>query len=212
MSEGRSIEDRLREQYFKILPLMERSKAHVEALILNFLLPYRDEQLSFERIEVRSRLKACESAVAALRIRQEGAVFDLERCNDYSLLELHDLVGFRILAFPKGLVEKINEGFTASYTDWKPDHEYLDNEKGLLFMYKYHGTVEKAGDIPIEVQVMPMLAGLFSDVEHDALYKPKEDYKGVSRSLEMRRLRSEVLNTLDAFETAFERHVFPPKQ
>ncbi len=85
MNRNRSVEDRLREQYFELIPRMEQSKAHVEALVLNFLLPYRDAQLPFERVEVRYRLKACESAVAALRLRQEGSVFNLDKAGDYSL-------------------------------------------------------------------------------------------------------------------------------
>ncbi len=207
MNASRSIEDLLREQYFRLLPKIELANAHVQAQLLTFLLPFRDSMSSYERIEIRHRIKACESAVAALRIRQEGGTFDLDRAGDYSLLNLHDLVGSRILAFPKSLATSINNEFARHSADWNQDHEYSENGEKLLFMYKYHGTLLKDNEIPVEIQIMPMLAGLFSDVEHDALYKPKEDYKGIARSLEMRIIRSEVLHVLDRFEQAFEAYV-----
>ena len=207
MSISRSIEDFLREEYFSLLPRIELTYAHTQSMVLSFLLSFRDSISPHERIEVRHRIKACESAVAALRNKQEGGTFDSNRQSDYSLLHLRDLVGFRILAFPKGLANRINNEFAQQFAAWEPDHQHLENGVKLLFMYKYHGVIPKENGVPAEVQIMPMLAGLFSDVEHDALYKPKEQYKGIARSLQMRNLRSEVLQVLDRFEEAFESYV-----
>jgi hypothetical protein len=51
---------------------------------------------------------------------------------------------------------------------------------------------------------MSLLTGLFSEVEHDALYKPDPRYKGVAKSLKMQASSWFVLNALRQFENTFE--------
>lgn len=77
--EGRTVEDKLREEYFEILPEMHTVCDHLEAEIKYRVLPISRSLDRFERIIVRSRIKECESALDALRRRQEGATFDPER-------------------------------------------------------------------------------------------------------------------------------------
>jgi hypothetical protein len=49
-----------------------------------------------------------------------------------------------------------------------------------------------------------MLTGLFWQVEHEAIYKPKPEYKSIANSLEMKERTQDVLNALKAFEETFE--------
>ena len=56
-----------------------------------------------------------------------------------------------------------------------------------------------------EIQIVPMLTGLFWHVEHEAIYKPKPELKSLANSLEMRERTQDVLNALKAFEQTFER-------
>ena len=212
MKTYRTIEDSLREEYFRIIPLLERIYGHAEAYLLNILLSFRDAQQPYDKIELKKRIKSCDSAIDALRRRQEARLFDCEKENSYSLLQLHDLVGFRILAFPRALLESINSKIFSELEGWHSDPVYADEQKELLYMYKYDGFLRQNDPVAIEIQVMPMLIGLFSDVEHDALYKPKEEYKNINRALEMRQLKEEVVKSLNAFESAFERYVLRDQQ
>jgi hypothetical protein len=50
-----------------------------------------------------------------------------------------------------------------------------------------------------------MLTGLFWEIEHDAIYKPDPELKGVAESLEMRERTGDVLKALQRFEDEFER-------
>ncbi len=74
----RTIEDRLREEYFVLLPEIRRVVEQLETEIRYSLLPLLQELHSYERIAVSSRIKECESAVNALRRRQEGRFFLLQ--------------------------------------------------------------------------------------------------------------------------------------
>ncbi len=60
-----------------------------------------------------------------------------------------------------------------------------------------------------EFQIVPMLTGLFWEVEHDAIYKPSPRLKGVSKSLEMKECSKDVLKALKSFEEKFERLIRP---
>jgi ppGpp synthetase/RelA/SpoT-type nucleotidyltranferase len=62
----------------------------------------------FEIIEVRARVKQCESALDSLRRRQEGTIFDQNRPSAYSLTNLKDLAAVRVLAFPHSRVTEID--------------------------------------------------------------------------------------------------------
>jgi len=65
----RTVDDRLREEYFNLLPEIRRVVEYLEVQIRHRLLAMRGELEKFEQIEVRSRVKECESAIASLRVR-----------------------------------------------------------------------------------------------------------------------------------------------
>src|SRR3974377_339954 len=78
MSE-RTVEARLREEYFVFLLEAQRVLEELEAEVRHCLLPVSNRLDKYERLVVTSRIKDCESALAALRRRQEGATFDPDR-------------------------------------------------------------------------------------------------------------------------------------
>ena len=65
------------------------------------MLPISLRLDKYERLIVTSRVKECESALDSLRGRQEGATFDRGQAELYSLDNLNDLAGVRVLAFPR---------------------------------------------------------------------------------------------------------------
>jgi hypothetical protein len=74
--DGRTIEDRLREEYFQLLPEIRRVAGQLESQINYHLLPIANALEPHEQLIVKSRIKECESAVDALRRRiQEGGIF-----------------------------------------------------------------------------------------------------------------------------------------
>ena len=201
---SRTIEDRLREEYFDLLPDIRRVKEELEARIKYYTLPITHRLDRHERLEISSRIKECNSAVDALRRRQEGGTFDPDRPDSYSLCALRDLAGVRVLAFPTSRVSEINEALRTQFSSWDSDPVPAENED--ILAYKYYGyCAEASRKVSGEYQVVPMLTGLFWKVEHDAIYKPDPKLKGIARSLEMRECTREVLNALQKFEREFER-------
>jgi ppGpp synthetase/RelA/SpoT-type nucleotidyltranferase len=75
----RTVEDRLREEYFLLLPKTRRVLEELEAEVRHCLLPLSGRLDKYERVVVTSRIKDCESALEALRRRQEAATFDHDR-------------------------------------------------------------------------------------------------------------------------------------
>lgn len=136
----RAVEDQLREEYFDLLPEIRRVAEHLEVEIRYRLLPFSHELESFEQIVVQSRIKHCESAIMSLRRRrhhgQEGAVFDPDQA--YTLTELRDLAGVRVLAFPSIRRLQIVDSLRALdlFKDWYADPVLLDGE---TLAYKYWG-------------------------------------------------------------------------
>lgn len=86
----RTVEDRLREEYFDLLPEIQRVLDHLEAEVKYRLLPVRRKLDKFERVAVSSRTKDCQSAVESLRRRQQGAIFYPDSVQPYSLANLKD--------------------------------------------------------------------------------------------------------------------------
>jgi len=82
---GRTVEDRLREEYFTLLTEVRQVAEYLEVMIRHQLLSISGPFEQFERIEVKSRVKECESAVGSLRRRQEGEIFDAGRADSYTL-------------------------------------------------------------------------------------------------------------------------------
>ncbi len=66
---GRTVEDRLREEYFQLLPEVRRVTGQIESQINYHLLPIANVLEAYERMIVKTKVKECESAVNALRRR-----------------------------------------------------------------------------------------------------------------------------------------------
>lgn len=205
----RTVDDRLREEYFLLLPEARRVLEELEVKVRHCLLPLSSQLDKYERLVVTSRIKDCESALEALRRRQEAATFDPELGDFYTLTSLNDLAGVRVLAFPKGRLTDANAALRVHplFSSWTPDPVPADTKGEEPLALKYHGYCEAGTKIRGELQVLPMLVGLFWEVEHSTIYKPSPQLKGVSQSLEMRQRNSEVLKALKAFEEEFERLV-----
>jgi ppGpp synthetase/RelA/SpoT-type nucleotidyltranferase len=201
----RSTEDKLREEYFKLLPIVRCIKEQLEAEVRYRLIHILNTLQPHERFKVVSRVKDCESAIISLRRRQEGSLFDQDYPERYCLTQLQDLAGIRILVFPRDLIDRIDRCIRNNFDSWKADHVpgYKEGDENQALKYFGHCSSEDA--IYGEIQIVPMLTGLFWEVEHEAIYKPKPEFKGIAKSLEMRERTQEVLDALKSFEETFER-------
>lgn len=201
----RTVEDLLREEYFDLLPQIRQTAEHLEAQIKYHLLSITGKLNQFERIAVRSRVKECESAVDALRRREEGATFDPDRMQGYSLTSLKDLAGVRVLAFPRSRLEEIDNALRVVFPapPWEADPVLGDSGEHLAF--KYWGYCSTSNKVRAEYQIVSMLTGLFWEIEHAAIYKPSPQLRGLARSLSMQARSRDVLEALGGFEDEFER-------
>lgn len=200
----RTIEDRLREEYFDLLPDTRRVAEQLEAQVKYYTLPVLRSLKRPERLDVTSRIKECDSALDALRRRQQFGTFDTDRPDLYTLSTLPDLAGVRVLAFPRGRLSEIDQTLHEHFPSWKSDP--VRDQPDLLF--SYHGHCAEASDkVQGEYQIVSMLTGLFWEVEHSAIYKPHPRLKGIAQSLEMREQTDKVLSALRSFEDEFERLV-----
>lgn len=204
----RTVEDRLREEYFALLPDIHRVAEQLETEVRYCILPISLKLAEHERAVVTSRIKKCESALDALRRRQEARVFQTDPPKDYTLTSLPDLAGVRVLAFPRGRLIEIDGLLRKQFPNWKSDPVSPGEEAGEPLALKYHGYCKGASDkIRGEFQIVSMLTGLFWEVEHSAIYKPAQALERVARSREMQRYTNEVVRALRAFEEEFERLV-----
>jgi ppGpp synthetase/RelA/SpoT-type nucleotidyltranferase len=203
----RTVEDRLREEYFALLPEARRVLEELETEVRYCLLPLLDSVDKHEKLRVTSRIKDCESAVGALRRRQEGAVFDPEQPEKYSLTALKDLAGARVLAFPRKIWVEANSVLRQhpQFRLWTSDpvQSRPSGENGEPLAFKYHGYCSRNAALRAELQITPMLIGLFWEVEHSAIYKLSGQYKGVLAGMEEHTIK--VYEVLRDFESEFER-------
>lgn len=199
----RTVEDRLREEYFDLLPDIRRVVGELEAEVKHCLLPISLRLHRYERLGVTARVKECESAIDALRRRRELRTFDRKRPRLYSLLDLNDLAGVRILAFPHSRFAQADRKLRKQFPSWTPDPipGVDDNDEPLAL--KYHGYCKASNRIRAEFQIVPMLTALFWEVEHSVIYKPSPSLKGVAGSWEMQQRTRDVLRALNAFEDEF---------
>ena len=198
----RTVEDRLREEYFELFPEVRRVAEQLEAEIRYRLLPISRGLDRYERLYVKSRVKECESAIESLRLRQEGSTFDREKPDFYTLYNLRDLAGVRVLAFPRNRLAEIDSHLQTFFSSWTPDP--VRGESGEPLAFKYHGFCQATEKIMGEYQIVSMLTGLFWEVEHSAIYKPIPRLKGMAESIKMRERTADVLEALRAFEEEFE--------
>lgn len=200
----RTVEDRLREEYFDILPDIRRVAEHLEAEVRYNVLPISDRLERFERLVVTSRVKECDSALESLRRRspnQEGATFDSDRADEYTLTDLKDLAGVRILVFPSNRRGEINAALRGIFPSWTADPVGVGEE---TLAFKYWGYCPPSDKIRGEYQIVSALTGLFWEVEHSAIYKPSPSLRGIARESTMKERTRAVLAALSAFEEHFE--------
>jgi ppGpp synthetase/RelA/SpoT-type nucleotidyltranferase len=199
----RTVEDRLREEYFDLLPDIRRVVDELEAEVKHCMLPISLRLDKYERLVVTSRVKECESALDSLRSRQEGATFDSGQPELYSLASLNDLAGVRVLAFPHSRLAEADRKLRERFPSWMADPVDGDDENDEPTALTYFGYCTASNRIRAEFQIVPMLTALFWEVEHSVIYKPSPRLKGVARSLEMQRRNRDVLKALKAFEDEF---------
>jgi hypothetical protein len=204
----RTHEDVLREQYFKLVPEIRRIVWYLEAETRYCTREIFQSLKPYEQLVIKSRVKECESAVTSLRRRQEGGTFDPEKAlGYYSLLDLPDLAGVRVLVFPRARLVEVDQALRAVFTEWTPDP--IPDGKGGILVPKYKGKCKNVSHkIQSEYQIVPMLIGLYWDVEHAAIYKPSPTDKipwDDADTEPMEDLNTRVVQALLDFEAGFER-------
>lgn len=181
---GRTVEDRLREEYFDLLPDIRRVASELEAEVKHSLVPISRGLPSYERLVVTSRIKECESAVDSLRRRQESATFDSGQPELYALNRLNDLAGVRVLGFPRSRLAEADRELRNRFPTWNADPLPGCDDDDEPLALKYYGYCQASEKIRAEFQIVPMLTALFWEVEHSVIYKPAPRLRGVARSLE----------------------------
>ncbi len=141
----RTVEDRLREQYFSLLPEARSVLRELEAEVRHCLLPIAGDLDRYEQLEVTSRIKDCESAVEKLRGSEEGVVFDPGK--EYSLESLKDLAGVRVLVFPRSRLLDANREFRKQFPLWVEDHVPADDRGEEPLAFKYFGYCSRSNRI-----------------------------------------------------------------
>lgn len=208
MVSQRTVKDHLRSEYAALLPVMQRALIAIETEIRHALLTPILNLLPHERIIVRTRIKDCESAVEALKRRQPYSKFDPARPPEsFSLTTLPDLVGVRVLCFPRRRLEEVREMLSLRLTGWRPDHVAGEGPDGEPIALKYDGRWRAEDPFSCEIQIVSLLVGLFWDVEHWAIYKPRPNRRPAAESLVMKEMTAAVVSALDAFERQFEHEV-----
>ncbi len=195
----RTIEDRLREEYFDLLPDIRRVVLYLEAEIRYHTRLILKSLQRHEQLVAKSRVKECESAVKSLRDEQEGGTFDPDNPEKYSLLNLPDLAGVRVLVFPNSKLGEVDNVLRNRFGGWL--YKPVKDDTGTVLAPKYYGHCEEVScKVRGEYQVVPMLLGLFWEVEHSAMYKFKE----VANSKVMQERRDEVHRVLSRFDEGIE--------
>jgi hypothetical protein len=198
----RTTRDRLREEYFDVLPEIRQVVMYLEAEIRYHTRHILQRLKPYEQLAIKSRVKDCESALQTLLCKREGRTFDPEKPGDYSILDLPDLAGVRVLVFPNSRLVEVDEALRCHFKGWiyKP----LRDNKGDAVPPKFYGYCDQVSSrVRGEFQIVPMLLGLFWEVEHSAMYK----FKGVSNSKETKRHRANVEHALASFEKGIESFV-----
>lgn len=198
----RTVEDRLREEYFALVPEIRRVTEYLDAVTRYHLLHLSRDLQKFEQLNITSRVKDCESAISKLRGKQEGAVFDPDKT--YTLTDLRDLAGVRVLAFPSSRIEEIDVTLRSCgcFDGWEADPVIEGKDRLALKYFGCSDAVSKK--VSGEYQIVHLLTGLFWDVEHSAVYKAIPQLRGVEVSLEMQRRIVDVHESLSRFEEEFE--------
>ncbi len=198
----RKPEDWLREEYFVLLPHVRRVIVDLETRVRHELLPLMADLKKFERIVITSRIKDCESAITTLQEKQEAFVFDPNRGGTYTLTDLRDLAGVRVLAFPRARWLEANDLLRAVVPLWE-SRPMPDPVSGTTLVHKYNGYCSATDQVRAELQITPMLIGQFLDIEHSAIYKPSPELEAAKPL--MRDHTYAVFSALQAFDAELER-------
>lgn len=202
MTQLRTTEDKLREKYFALLPNLYKLRELLETKIRYALKEVMKELQEHERIKISSRIKECESAIASLKRRQEADSFDDTK--EYCLSDLKDLVGVRVSYFPNNLYPKIAHSLSREFSDWSQNHTSDYDTPSKIIAHKYQGVIDKhTSDIIAEYQIVPLMIGLFWEVEHFAFYKPHQNYKGIINRTEMEECTQAIYKQFEVFEKTF---------
>ena len=204
MGSARSVEDKLREEYFDLLPEIRRTLLETETLVRRELLDVTLKLQRYERLLISSRIKDCDSAIDSLRRRQSLGLFDEQQIDTYSLTSLRDLAAVRVMAFPQVRLTEAHQALQTLLSPWTADPVPGIDETDPPLAFKYFGKWHAAAAVTAEVQIVPLLIGLFWEVEHAAIYKPNPNLRGVVLAEAVIQRRNEVLDALRAFEAEFE--------
>jgi hypothetical protein len=206
MSE-RTVEDRLREEYFLLAPDIQRVLYQVQTDVSYTLLPMTLALKHHERIQIEARAKACDSAIDALRRREEARQFDEDAPTRYSLSRLPDLAALRVSVFPRSQLEIVHSVIRLRYAQWTSDPVSTGTPPKFRAR-KYHGFCSASSRVRAELQVLPMLTGLFWQIEHDAFYKPRDPLlKGAAGKPSVRDRTERVYDAFDELKEVLEREL-----
>ena len=120
------------------------------------------------------------------------------------MIELKDLVGFRVLVFPENLISEVNKKITDNFSSLKSDPILKNNDPEKVVAHKYHGKANEGDTFQSEIQIVSMLIGLFWEVEHFTLYKQDLSFKGVI-SEDLKNKNDEILDALKEYSNIFEK-------
>lgn len=107
----RTIEDRLREEYFALLPEISRVAERLEAEIRYLMLPISGGLRGMKDWLSNAGLSPARARWINRR-RQETRDFDTNRSEIYTLTSLNDLAGVRVLGFPRNLLAEVDRFIT----------------------------------------------------------------------------------------------------
>jgi len=201
------VEDRLREEYFLLAPEIKRVLHQLQTDVAYLLLPVTLDLKHHERIHVEARAKDCDSAINALRRREEARQFDEDAPSRYTLTSLPDLVGLRVMVFPKSRFDDVHTRLRARYAEWSSDPVKIGTPPKFR-AWKYHGFCSTSALVRAELQIVPMLTGLFWQIEHDAFYKPRDPVlAGAARKPVVRDRWERVYDVFDELEDVLEREL-----
>ncbi|HEX3986160.1 MAG TPA: hypothetical protein VHX13_06050 [Acidobacteriaceae bacterium] len=206
---GADVTNKLREQYFLLLPKIRLLTTRLEVEIQYHVRNIAQELDPYEQVIVKSRVKDCEGAIR--KLRGEGNVFTPEKT--YSLTDLKDLAAVRVLVFPSKRLTQIDELLRTfePFRRWSPDP--LKYAGGSREAPKYYGTFDEVGgELQGEYQILPILIGNFLEVEHSAMYKPVGWAKGADRDEVLKVLRTDIEKLLIQFEKRFDDFVEQNRQ
>jgi ppGpp synthetase/RelA/SpoT-type nucleotidyltranferase len=203
----RTVEDRLREEYFLLSSEIRRVLHQLHIDVAHLLLPVVLHLKHHERIHVEARSKECDSAIKALRRREEARQFDEDLPAKYTLTNLPDLAALRVLVFPKSRLEDVHTIIRTKYADWTSDPVKTGTPPRFR-AWKYHGFCSTSSRVRAELQVVPMLTGLFWQIEHDAFYKPRDPVlRGAANKPVIRERTERVYDAFDELEDVLEREL-----